>query len=208
MWGTVSIRTGFGANKAYWSRKCAVWRKDELLLGMGTQGNICKLLPVAQYSLRYQGSLPVVAAFLFSDIQSSVPEERTILPHPEHITTVQEGSNKLTLFKMCKQGEKFNILDVDGGGDRFHLLLYWELLYTIQDILYKPPDGWLFRTWDRTKEAKRSNRLQTVSVTSSNLSHNTKDIKNRSGHIVTITEDDPGWPWVKTGMRPIGRVVC
>lgn len=116
-------------------------------------------------------------------------------------------------FSKCANKEKFNILDVDGGGDRFHLLLYWELLCTIQDILYKPPDnhsdGWLFRTWERTKEAKRSNRLQTVSVTSSNLSHNTKDIKNRSGHIVTITEEgDPGWPRVKTGMRPIGRVVC
>lgn len=180
------------------------WEGD----GMGTQGNICKLLPVAQYSLRYQGSRSVVAGTRISLQRYSI-----IRPRGEDYTRTPRTQCKKEAtnwhFSKCANKEKFNILDVDGGGDRFHLLLYWELLCTIQDILYKPPDnhsdGWLFRTWERTKEAKRSNRLQTVSVTSS---HNTKDIKNRSGHIVTITEEaDPGWPWVKTGMRPIGRVV-
>lgn len=75
---------------------------------MRTQGNICKLLPVAQYSLRYQGSRSVVAGTRISLKRYSIirPRGEDQTPTPRtHNTTVQEGSNKLTLFKMCKQGE-------------------------------------------------------------------------------------------------------
>lgn len=118
------MRTGFGANKAYWSRKCAVWRKDELLADGADDDNgkeeveyevwnICKLLPpTATTTAEVNKTMWTPPTPKFSQ-QAKVHvlelQFRMIFNHPCPTRNKSEsggGNNKLTLFKNVQTRER------------------------------------------------------------------------------------------------------